>query len=526
MAKQAHLHDGTILEFPDETSDDVIDRVVKSHIAKPEQPQDIGMAEKAKNAMYGFAARGNQAMAALNPFADMDKIKAEQEWVKRHSGAGVGQMLADMAMTAPAAGPASAGLRALTAGAIEASTQPGSVQDKERAMLSGTAGAALGEGAASALGYLAKPFADKADPVFQALRDKAKQIMPLNAAQQTGNKALQYIDSALDFIPSSSGIQQANKDAQREAWQRAIFEKGHEYGATQPTQDALAAMRDRIQAAYRGVAGRNEMVVDAPFKQAMSDVEQNLMGRIPTNQKSIVKSYLQDFNTAPQGAFIKGDQYQEIRSMLDKQAKAFRNTDPATSEALKQIRNSADAAMERSVSPEDYAKLMQANNDWSVLKAIEANTNPTTAQINAQTMINGLRRQDPNRVMYGKGNQDLTDLAKVGRQFISDQTRDSGTAQRQAMIKLLSGAGAGGAAEEFYRTRDPGAAATGAAASTLAALLIPKQAAKMMWRPNGYLSQGIADLSAPIVQNLTKQRLIAEILRNVGVQTGESIGGQ
>jgi hypothetical protein len=32
MAKEAVLHDGTILEFPDNTSDDVIDRTVKSHI--------------------------------------------------------------------------------------------------------------------------------------------------------------------------------------------------------------------------------------------------------------------------------------------------------------------------------------------------------------------------------------------------------------------------------------------------------------------------------------------------------------
>ena len=33
MAREAVLHDGTVLEFPDDTPDDVIDRVVKSHIS-------------------------------------------------------------------------------------------------------------------------------------------------------------------------------------------------------------------------------------------------------------------------------------------------------------------------------------------------------------------------------------------------------------------------------------------------------------------------------------------------------------
>lgn len=482
--------------------------------------QDTG--NPVMNALYGFAARGNQAITALNPLASQesqDKIAAEQEWVKQHKGAGIGSMLADMAITAPAGGGTTAPIRSILAGAIEGSTQHNGYVDKLKDMALGTIGAGLGEGAANALGFIAKPFKSDNNPVIQALRDRAERMgIKLNAAQATGNKSLQYADSALDFIPSSSVAQQEFKNAQREAWQKALFKQGGE-NATAPTQDVMGAMKDRISSVYQDVAGRNNIIVDQPFKNAMNNIKHDLMGRIPTNQKGIVKSYLKDFDTAPLGAAIPGTQYQEIRSMLDKQAKSFKNTDPATHQALKNIRDAADKAMERSVSPTDSMALRKANNDWAVMKNIEGAIEPTTAIVSAPKFVNALTRRDPNRMIYGNGDQELNDIAKVGKQFISPSVPDSGTAQRAAMIKLLTGATAAGYAGDLAYTHDPVGAAGGAGAALLGAILLPKVAGSMMRNPNGYLANGLIDMSKRVMNGPTRQRIAAELMRNIGTQT-------
>ena len=119
MTIAAELHDGTKLEFPDGTNTDVIQSVVKRHLSGESHPiaeKDTPITEQIVNGFRGASARGNQAMNALNPFASQeskDKIAREQEWVKQNKGAGVGSVLADMAITAPAGGPAGAGARAL-----------------------------------------------------------------------------------------------------------------------------------------------------------------------------------------------------------------------------------------------------------------------------------------------------------------------------------------------------------------------------------------------------------------------------
>ncbi|MGZ5029067.1 MAG: hypothetical protein ACXWAT_00620 [Methylobacter sp.] len=536
MAIKAQLHDGTVLEFPDGTSPDVIQSVVKKQLVvetasnsqsdntPEERPKDDS--NPVINALYGFAAKGNQAMNALNPFADAEdsqRIAAEQEWVKQHKGAEAGSVLADMAITAPAGAGSGAAIRSLASGAIEGLTHSGNLEDKLKEMGLSTLGAGIGEGAANVLGFMARPFTKSGgaiDDVTEALRQKAKDIgIKLNAAQETGNKTLQAVDKQLSVLPSSSEFQAGQKEAQRLTWQKALFGQGGE-DANMATPDVMAAMKARIGGNYNDIAARNDLVVDPTFKAELANVEQSLMGRIPTNQKGIVKSYLKDFNTAPEGALISGKQYQDIRSMLDKQAKSFANVDPATSDALRSIRTSADGAMARSVSPDDLAALNKANNDWSVMKSIEKAVDPETSTIKPNILLNGLKQRDPNRVIYGAGDQSLNDLAKVGKAFIPDKAPDSGTAINSAIVKALTGGGifSGMAGADYAMNRDPAQAAGVGATSLAASILGPKAAARALWKENGYLSKGLADLSKEALPGLSRQRLIAELMRNAGTQ--------
>jgi hypothetical protein len=484
--------------------------------------QDQSVMDSIKNGLYGFAARGNQAMTALNPFADQadyDRIAAEQEWVKQNSGAGVGEVLADMALTLPAGGPASLPARALASGAIEGATTPGGLVDKIKSAGYTAAGAGAGEGIANGVGFLLHPFRNAVDPALDALRAKAAAMkIPLNAAQTTGNKTLGYLDSALDSIPSSSSAQQAAKQSQRQAWQRKLFDEGGEF-ADMPTQEVMGAMKGRISGVYDDVANRNELVVDGLLKSDLNNIKSGLLERVPSNQKSIVKSYLKDFDTPPEGAFISGKTYQDTRSMLDKQAKAFKNSDPATHKALLDIRNAADRAMARSISPDDAAAWGGANKDWMVMKSIEQATDPTSSSVSANKLMNNLTRKDANRVIYGKGDQSLTDIAKVGKKFIGDKLPDSGTAQRSSMINLLTGGGLGGAGAIAGATmgEDPlTGGGLGLLGTGLFSILAPKAAQKMLWNQGGYLSKGLVDMNKELIPGLLRSRALSELGRISG----------
>lgn len=479
----------------------------------PTTPQEQPEQESAlMQGLRGFSARGNQAMAALNPWADKAKVAAEQEWVKQHPAAQIGSGIADIAMTAPAGGLAAAPARALASGAISASTQDGDLAERIKNFGYDTLGAGIGEGAAKVLGAAIQPFKPMADEARQVLVAKAKAMgIPLDAADITGNKSLEYARSALENLPSSSGMQQAQKEAKQRAWERAIFAKGGEI-ADRPTENVMAGMKDRISGVYQDIHGRNELQVDPQFKADLQQVANKQLSRIPTNQRNIVESYLNDFNTAPEGAFISGNQYQDIRSMLDKQAKAFKNSDPATYQALKDIRSAADNAMERSVSPQDAQALKEANKDWMVMKSIEGAINAQGAaerNINPALFANALRRNEANAMIYGKGPQDMADFAKVGSQFIKDPTRDSGTAQRQMMIAALKGAPLVAAGEEYGRTG-------GEVAATVAPLALayglPKLASKMIQNPSGYLAEGLIDMTKG-----ERQRRLADILRSAAI---------
>ena len=80
----------------------------------------------------------------------------------------------------------------------------------------------------------------------------------------------------------------------------------------------------------------------------------------------------------------------------------------------------------------------------------------------------------------------------------------------------------GAAGTDLTISRDPVEAFGVGGASLLASILGPKAAAKALWKENGYLSQGLTDLTKEAVPGLTRQKLLSEILRNAGTQTANN----
>jgi len=475
------------------------------------------------DAVRGFANRGNQAMTALNPFAtqeDIDKRAQEQEWVNQRPWAQGGQIGADMMMTAPVGGLVSAPARAVGSGVIEAMTTPGNSDKRADSFSYGTIGAGIGEGVGKTAEFLINPFKKVANPIKDKLIQQAEQMgIKLTAAQATGNQSLKYMDKALDFLPSSSVTQQEFKDAQRTAWQKALFNQG---GENADSAAAMGDMKRRISGDYTDVSSRNNITVDQKLKDALdaigSDRNMNIMD---VNKRPIISQYLQDFNQ-PVGSTFSGQGYQNTRSMLDKQYKSLKNTNPAEADSLKGIRDSIDSAMSRSVSPEDALKWSKANNDWAVMKSIEKGVNPTTGEVSPNLLINGLKQRNPNSVIYGNGPQALNNIAKVGKEFISPMPT-SNSPQIAAMAKLLTSAGALGGGVDLAYTHDPIDALGGAGAAMLGSVLVPKLASKLMQRDGGYLSKGLIDLSKESLPGVSRKGLLEFLTRNAGLQSSNEM---
>ena len=516
---------------PDGASEsEIMNFVMSQHApqkAEPEQPKLddpsflVGMGKRFNEAARGLGFDG------VKPYAPADKRIDESTAGK------LGGIAADMAITAPAGLAGGALARTALTGITEGLTNK---DDRIENALTGAAGAGFGEALGGALKFAAQPFKSVTNPVKDDLIAKATAMgIPLNAAQETGNKTLQFADKRLSSLPSSSSFQQAQKDTQRQAWQKALFLAGGE-NADSATADVMGAMKDRISKSYNNIHGRNHLIVDQELKDALSKVEQEQLNRLPTNQKPVIQSYLDDFGALNIGDKMTGKQYQDLRSMLDKQSKGFKNSDPLTADALKSIRSAADSAMSRNVNIFDSAALKKANNDWAVMKSMERAIDSITGNVSPALLLNGLKKQDANRVLYGKGNQTLSDIAKVGKEFIPDKVPDSGTAALSQMTDILNGkalATGTGAGLGYFFGDDKIDPITGGAAGNLlgviAAATLPKQAAKAMWKNSGYLSKGLLDLGEDVIPktrftpNVTRKGLLEFTTRNAGLQTAKSL---
>jgi len=458
-----------------------------------------GRIEPVETAMTRFTQGigGNILKAIGNlPTPETNSFRPAIDWAAREGAKGsdraigtagsLGKFVGDMTVAAPASMVPGALPMALASGAIAGLTTEGDLKDRAMTGGIGSVLSLLGSGAGSAISKTLQPYTRQLTPVRERLVDNAKAMgIKLNAAQTTGNKSLAYMDSALDTISSSSEPQQAFKDAQREAWKTKLFgEGGHIYD---PEINNLQKMKESGSALYEDLTSRNVLKVDNIFREELQAVKKNLLKRLPTNQKGIVKSYLADLDNK---AVIPGDVYQSTRSMLDKQAKGFAGTDTATADALNTIRSAMDSAMGRGLTGADKAAWKMADKNHMVMKNIEKATDSTTQEISPELLRNALDRRDPNIMKYGNGPQGLKDIADVGKSFIGDKLPNSGTPQRSAWIRALT--------NPISLTTVIGGVTgglPGLVAGMAAGYALPKVASNMLNKSDGYLAQGLIDMT-------------------------------
>lgn len=369
-----------------------------------------------------------------------------------------GQALPALA-TLPFPGLNTVGGAALTGGVLGAMqpTAPGESVVANTAL--GAGGGALGQAGANLIGRMVAPVRGSLNPEEQRLAAVlGNNGVPLDIAQRTGSKPLKIVNAILDNLPITSGIEEAKRGAQNQAFTKAVMAKAGEKSDT-ASPEALSAAFDRLGKNFNDIYSRNVVKVDDSLVTDMIAALDKADNAAPI--KSKVEKIME------LGPDIPGAKYQDVRTQLRTLQKS---TDPEVSKAARDLKYSLDSAAIRSISPEDAALLNQTRREYTNLKPISKAMKASSA-VTGEIPPAQLRMAVASDPGYVKGAGDMNDLARAGARFLFNPVPNSGTAQRMFYQGLLTGGLGGGT---YLGTQDPTRAVEAAGAGLLGPLALQK----------------------------------------------------
>ena len=484
---QAQLADGTTLEFPDDTPDDVVDRVVRGHMA-PAAPER-GVVDRVASAAGQFGAGANQGIASAigGPFDLVNRgLRAVGVPIPEGSVTGAVQGGINAVVGEPAA-PQGTGerlLRGAGRGLIDAATfalpaaglaratasaAPGLTNRVAEVLASqpglqaasGMAGGAVGEatgsplaGAAAALatplaaagaGRLISPVRPVANTGREALVAAAeRERIPVTAGQATGSRFLQNVEGQLEELPFTNGRALAQRRGQQEAFTAAALRRTGEE-ATDASPATLQAVRSRLGATFDDLSNRNTLNLDDETLDALGAMERRLVeDNIQGVRGPVMRRMNEVLDQGAEGA-VSGNFYRQMDSDLGATARGTTNGDYAM--ALRELRDILRNGMDRGISPEDAAAWAQVRREYANFKNIQramngGGGNVAEGQLSPQMLRGAVNNGTGGGYSMGQG--DLNELARVG-QSVLRAPPNSGTTGRAIATAVLTG-GLGGAA--------------------------------------------------------------------------------
>jgi hypothetical protein len=459
--------------------------------------------------------RGARQIAAKLGLGDSSAVQSEIDESRRldsplmRTGAGLaGNLAANVAMTMPAA--AIPGVNTIMGagalgGALGAAQPVASDESRLANTGFGAAGGAIGQAVAS---RLMRPVQTRISPEKAALAAKAEAAgIPLDAAQQTGSKALQSIDSALDSMPFTAGKQASRKATQQQSFNRAAL-RTIGVDAPKATPDVLESARRGLSDEFNRIAGQTTVKLDNDFLNALSKVDGKQASMVPSLRSAKVGSLVDDFLDLMGNGQIEGRAYQDMRSALSKQSKdAFGSGNSSLGQALKDIRGALDDAAGRSIPQAEKEAWQSVRQKWGNLKVLEkvvgrASAGAAEGDISPAALWSAVKQANPKQFVYGSS--ELGDLARVGQSFLK-QMPSSGTSERMLAQQVLTGGALYGGG--YGLTQDPEKAAGIAALGVLG----PKFAQSIINSRAGsqYLTKGVLGNSPEAADAIRRAALLS-----------------
>jgi hypothetical protein len=339
---------------------------------------------------------------------------------------------------------------------------PGGMVAKATAIMGGGAGQVLGgDMAANSFGDRWRPYGEAGGAIAGSMTPSAlaRMITPiqtsparqrlvgvlegegvtsLTAGQRTGNERLKYLEDALGKAPGSGGrTEQITREGQEQFTNAALRRAG---AAGEATPEVLANNQRRLGQSFRDLSARNDLVPDNQFVTDIVAAARNYR-RVPdSQQRAMVQGYIDDIVQHVNAGGMPGREYQEMRSRLSRTANSLRQSDPTLSEALRDMRNALDNAMERSISPADAAAWRQTRQQYGAQKDVEkAASRAGEATAEGQIVPANLRNVAAanNRGAYARGEGQFSELARAGAGVMAPLP-NSGTAQRYNALQLFN----------------------------------------------------------------------------------------
>lgn len=263
-------------------------------------------------------------------------------------------------------------------------------------------------------------------------------VTSLTAGQRTGSVPLQYMESAASSAPGAGGRAEAIQgEGRRQFTEAAVRRAG---AGPDASPEVLGPNSRRLGGEFDRLSAQNNLVPDNQFILDLTDSVRNYR-RVPdSQQRAMVQGYVDDIIDHVNAGHMPGPQYQEMRSRMGNQAQSLRQTDPTLSEALRDMRNSLDNAMRRSISPADAEAWDLARQQYGAQKVLEKSASKAGAetaegQISPANLRNTVAAE--NRGAYARGEGQFNELARAGVNVMSPLP-NSGTAQRHNAFNLLN----------------------------------------------------------------------------------------
>ncbi|MGZ5053322.1 MAG: hypothetical protein ACXWAT_00105 [Methylobacter sp.] len=421
--------------------------------------------------------------------ADIEESRRLDKSLADSTAGKVGNFIGETALTAPLPGGTLA--KALGTGATLGALTP--TTENESALQNaalGAAGGGLGHGVISGAGRLLRPVRSELTPEVSALAKKAQDMgIELNAAQLTGSKPLNWINSVMNDLPLTAGAQHAYQDAQKKQFNAAIA-KTMGTQADNLGESVMAETKQRIGGGIGDIAARNKFNLD---NQAFTDLVKNKFDaqRFETSDvNNVVNNTVDDFfsKVEPDGK-VSGEAYRKLDSKLGQRMRGTTNGD--LRHALGEVRDSLRAGMDRSITPQDAADWSKLRSQYRNMKLVEpVAAKSTDGNINPALLLGAAIRGDKNAAY---SSSELKDLGKIGKEFLKDMP-NSGTAPRSFYTQMLTNPMNGGAvAAGLMAGGTPGAATAGLLSALMTSGLgaIPVQKAMNSKAGKKYLTEGI-----------------------------------
>lgn len=264
--------------------------------------------------------------------------------------------------------------------------------------------------------------------------------IPVTAAQATGSKAMGQLQSVLDKFPFSGA--EKFSETQRQAFNRAALRTVGE-DAKAATSDVMQRAQRRIGDAIDDIQTRNPTNFDTKLAGDLQTIVADAAAEMDDAQFGVINRQLANItNKSAQGSQLAGKTQQNIRQSLNRLSMS---PDQTVGHYARLMRDALDDALERSVSSQDHAALVEARQQYRSMKQIESSIdNEGTGNISPSKLANSLgTKTNAAQSKYGKGPQDLVQLAQAGKQILPDKIPNSGTPQRQ-LYQLGTVGGAAG----------------------------------------------------------------------------------